>query len=40
MARYMKKDVPGILVPDEVIERMERAVRLGQARNRRAEQGG
>jgi methylenetetrahydrofolate reductase (NADPH) len=25
MARYMKKDVPGILVPDEVIERMERA---------------
>ncbi|HEY5669720.1 MAG TPA: methylenetetrahydrofolate reductase [Anaerolineales bacterium] len=25
MARYMKKDVPGILVPDEVIERMEGA---------------
>jgi methylenetetrahydrofolate reductase (NADPH) len=25
MARYMKKDVPGILVPDVVIERMERA---------------
>jgi len=25
MARYMKKDVPGILVPDDVIERMERA---------------
>ncbi len=23
MARYMKKDVPGILVPDELIERME-----------------
>jgi methylenetetrahydrofolate reductase (NADPH) len=25
MARYMKKDVPGILVPDELIARMERA---------------
>jgi len=25
MARYMKKDVPGILVPDELIERMESA---------------
>jgi len=27
MARYMKKDVPGILVPDELVERMERAGR-------------
>lgn len=25
MARYMKKSVPGILVPDELIERMEKA---------------
>ena len=25
MARYMKRDVPGILVPDELIERMEAA---------------
>jgi methylenetetrahydrofolate reductase (NADPH) len=25
MARYMKKDVPGILVPDELIQRMESA---------------
>lgn len=25
MARYMKKDVPGILVPDELIDRMEAA---------------
>jgi methylenetetrahydrofolate reductase (NADPH) len=25
MARYMKKDVPGILVPDELVERMEHA---------------
>lgn len=25
MARYMKKDVPGILVPDAIIERMDRA---------------
>jgi len=25
MARYMKKNVPGILVPDELIERMEKA---------------